>query len=160
LFGALTESCYTSISNLPAGWTLTRALGSAATLKRHWSPPPEATGSAVPSFEEAASELRARLERAVLERVPPNGRMSIWLSGGWDSPAVFAAGEAALRSSGDPRDILPVSISYPEGDPGREDELIQAIADHWKVPIHWVDIRNIPFFDRPAERAAERSGRT
>ncbi|HEY9448731.1 MAG TPA: asparagine synthase-related protein [Gemmatimonadaceae bacterium] len=156
LFGALTESCYTSISNLPAGWTLTRALGSAATLARHWSPPPEATGSAVPSFEEAASELRARLARAVLERVPPYGQMSIWLSGGWDSPAVFAAGEAALRSRGDPRDILPVSISYPEGDPGREDELIQAIADHWKVPIHWVDIRNIPFFDRPAERAAKR----
>src|SRR5690606_4084438 len=82
--------------------------------------------------------------------------ISIWLSGGWDSPAVFAAGQAALRASGDPRSLLPVSISYPPGDPGREDELIESIAMHWDVPIHWVDIRDIPFVDRPVERAAER----
>ena len=156
LFGAQVESCYSAISNVPAGWTLTRAAGNTAGLERHWSPPPEATGSAVPSFDEAAAELRVRLERAVLERVPPHGEMSIWLSGGWDSPAVFAAGEAALRASGDQRSILPVSVSYPPGDPGREDELIQAVADHWGVPVHWVDIRNVPFFDRPAERAAAR----
>jgi asparagine synthase (glutamine-hydrolysing) len=156
LFGATVESCYRAIRNVPAGWTLSREGGGRAKLSRHWSPPPEATGSAVPSFEEAATELRARLERAVLERVPPRGEVSIWLSGGWDSPAVFGAGQAALRASSDARSLLPVSVSYPPGDPGREDELIQAVADHWEVPVQWVDIRDVPFFDHPAERAAAR----
>lgn len=156
LFGATVESCYRAVRNLPAGWTLSRVWGAGAALARHWSLPPEASGSAVPSFEEAAAELRARLERAVLERMPPRGNPSIWLSGGWDSPAVFGAGQAALRATSDSRSILPVSVSYPPGDPGREDELIQAVADHWGVPVHWVDIRNVPFFDHPAERAAAR----
>jgi asparagine synthase (glutamine-hydrolysing) len=156
LFGASVETAYTAISNLPAGFTLTASQGSAPALTRHWSPPERAKGSAIPSFDEAAAELRARLERAVIERAPSRGEMSIWLSGGWDSPAVFAAGQAALRANDDTRSILPVSISYPQGDPGREDELIQDIADHWRVPVHWVDIADIPFFDRPAERAAER----
>ena len=155
LFGATVESCYTAVRNVPAGFTLSRAERGTA-LSRHWSPPPEAKGSAVPSFEEAAAELRVRLERAALERVPPHGDVSIWLSGGWDSPAVFGAGQAALRASSDPRSLLPVSVSYPPGDPGREDELIQAAADHWHVPVHWLDIRKIPFFDHPAERAAAR----
>ncbi|HET7622690.1 MAG TPA: asparagine synthase-related protein [Gemmatimonadaceae bacterium] len=156
LFGADVETAYTAIRNLPAGFTLAAAQGSAPRLSRHWSPPERAKGSGIPSFEEAAVELRARLERAVLERAPSRGEMSIWLSGGWDSPAVFAAGAAALRAHGDTRSILPVSISYPPGDPGREDELIQDIADHWDVPVHWLHIADIPFFDRPAERAAER----
>ena len=46
-----------------------------------------------------------------------------------------------------------MSISYPEGDPGREDELIREIAARWNAHVHWLDIRNIPFFDQPAERA-------
>jgi asparagine synthase (glutamine-hydrolysing) len=156
LFAARLETAYCAISNLPAGETLTATPASAPELARHWSPPQPASGSAVPSFDEAATALRERLERAVLERAPQSGAMSIWLSGGWDSPAVFAAGAAALRAAGDSRSLLPVSISYPPGDPGREDELIQAIADRWDAPVHWVDIRQVPVFDRPAERAAER----
>src|SRR2546430_9937304 len=75
---------------------------------------------------------------------------------GRDSPAVFGAGQHALRARRSERELRPVSISYPVGDPGREDELIAAIADSWSTPVDWLDIRGIPFFDRPAERAAGR----
>jgi len=156
LFGAELPTAYTAVSTLPAGMTLSAERSARPELERHWSPPYPTSGSAVPSFEEAARELRARLERAALERVPVRGDMSVWLSGGWDSPAVFATGENALRQAGETRRLLPVSISYPEGDAGREDELIEAIAARWDAPIHWLDIRDIPLFDRPAERAAER----
>ena len=54
------------------------------------------------------------------------------------------------------RKLLPVSISYPEGDPGREDDLIREIAARWNADVHWLDIQNIPFFDHPAARAATR----
>jgi asparagine synthase (glutamine-hydrolysing) len=70
---------------------------------------------------------------------------------------VFAAGQAQLRPEADGRRrLLPVSISYPEGDPGREDELIAAIAGHWNSPVHWLDIERIPLFDEPALRAGQR----
>ena len=157
LFGASEKTCYRAVRNVPAGWTLSRPAGAQATLTRHWSPPTaNQLSTPVPPFDEAAQELRALLERAAIERIPPDGDASIWLSGGWDSPAVFGAAQAALRSRGDARSLLPVSMSYPPGDPGREDEIIQAVADQWAVPIHWVDIGNVPFFDRPQERAAAR----
>jgi asparagine synthase (glutamine-hydrolysing) len=52
--------------------------------------------------------------------------------------------------------LRPVSVSFPPGDPGREDELIAAIGHHWNTPVHWLDIQRIPFFDRRAGVAAGR----
>src|SRR5690606_35276569 len=37
-----------------------------------------------------------------------------------------------------------------------EDEYIEAIARRWDVPVHWIDIADIPFLDREPERAADR----
>jgi asparagine synthase (glutamine-hydrolysing) len=154
LFAASHETCYRDVRSLPAGWTLSRRGSGRAELFRHWSPKIEERGDL--SFEEGAEELRALLTRSVMERTVSGAPTSVWLSGGWDSPAVFGAGRAGARAEGKGRELLPVSMSYPPGDPGREDELIQAVADHWSVPVHWVDIRDVPFFDHPAERAALR----
>ncbi|MDB4910430.1 MAG: hypothetical protein JWO39_1253 [Gemmatimonadetes bacterium] len=155
LWGGSAETCYESVRVLQGGETLTRINGAAMRLHRHWSPPAASTRDA-PPFEEAAIELRRLLARAVTERLDTEGDTSIWLSGGWDSPAVFAAGASALDASHSSRKLLPVSISYPEGDPGREDELIREIAARWNANVHWLDIQNIPFFDNPLERAALR----
>jgi asparagine synthase (glutamine-hydrolysing) len=155
LWGGSAETCYESVRVLQGGETLTRINGAAMRLHRHWSPPAASSRDA-PPFEEAAIELRRLLTRAVTERLDTEGDTSIWLSGGWDSPAVFAAGASALDASHSSRKLLPVSISYPEGDPGREDELIRDIAARWSAHVHWLDIQNIPFFDNPLERAALR----
>ncbi|MEP7066400.1 MAG: asparagine synthase-related protein [Gemmatimonadota bacterium] len=155
LWGGGAETCYEAVRVLQGGETLARTSGAPLRLQRHWSPPVASTRDA-PPFEEAAVELRRLLTRAVTERLDASGDTSIWLSGGWDSPAVFAAGASALDAERGSRRLLPVSISYPEGDPGREDELIQDIAARWSASIHWLDIQNIPFFDHPAERAATR----
>ena len=50
----------------------------------------------------------------------------------------------------------PVSISYPEGDLGREDEYIKAVAERWESPICWLAADDIAMFHRDAERAAAR----
>jgi asparagine synthase (glutamine-hydrolysing) len=155
LWGGSAETCYEAVRVLQGGETLTRVTGAPMRLHRHWSPPAASTRNA-PPFEEAAIELRALLVRAVSERLDTEGDTTIWLSGGWDSPAVFAAGASALEAEHSTRRLLPVSISYPEGDPGREDELIREIAARWNADVHWLDIQNIPFFDRPAQRAAAR----
>jgi asparagine synthase (glutamine-hydrolysing) len=155
MWGGSAETCYASVRVLQGGETLTRIDGAGARVHRHWRPPPASSRNA-PPFEEAAIELRKTLTRAVAERLDAEGDTSIWLSGGWDSPAVFAAGASALDAARSAHKFLPVSISYPEWDPGREDELIRDIAARWNADVHWLDIQNIPFFDHPAERAAVR----
>ncbi|HEX6533538.1 MAG TPA: asparagine synthase-related protein [Gemmatimonadaceae bacterium] len=158
LFAASHETCYAAVRALPAGWTLARREGGRghAELRRHWSPPPMRERDDL-SFEEGAEALRELLVRSVMERTVSGGPTSVWLSGGWDSTAVFGAGKEGARRLGEStRELLPVSMSYPPGDPGREDELIQAVADHWGARVHWVNIADVPFFDRPAERAARR----
>jgi asparagine synthase (glutamine-hydrolysing) len=155
LWGGSAETCYESVRVVQGGESLTKIDDAPVRLHRHWSPPPASARNS-PPFEEAAIELRKMLTRAVTERLDADGDTSIWLSGGWDSPAVFAAGAHALDAGHSARKLLPVSISYPEGDPGREDELIREIAARWGAPVHWLDIQNIPFFDNPAERAASR----
>ena len=155
---AAEDTCYRAVRALPDGCSLTWQRGSAARITRFWFPP-EVREQRRPRFDDAAEELRALLIGATAERLAPRERTAISLSGGWDSTAVFGAGQEALaqRAARSAYELRPVSISYPPGDPGREDELITSVAEHWNVPIHWIDIRQIPLFDRDQERAATRA---
>ena len=146
------ETCYASVRIIPAGSSLTWREGTVAGPARHWEP--EVEPDSPLSFREAAEELRHLLTAAVRERMAPAGVSTVWMSGGWDSPAVFAAAQALLQSDRSGRQLLPISISYPEGDPGREDELIEAIASRWKTPIRWLHIAEIPYFPPQPESAA------
>jgi asparagine synthase (glutamine-hydrolysing) len=81
----------------------------------------------------------------------------VWLSGGWDSTAVLGAAGDALGEEAAPRRLRAVSVSYPPGDPGREDELIASAAGRWGVPIRWIDVADVPLLDNdPRGRAARR----
>jgi asparagine synthase (glutamine-hydrolysing) len=137
------ETCFAAIATLPAGSDLVWSDGRLCGPTRHWDP--EIRTDSL-SFSEASEELRALLHDAIRERLASSGATSIWMSGGWDSPAVFGAGQDLLRKEPGNRRLLPVSISYPEGDPGREDELINAIASHWDTPVHWLDIADFSLF--------------
>ena len=154
LFASSHETCYQSVSTVPAGSALVSRDG-AARIYGYWSPPPIMENDS-PPFREAADELRSLLSAAVEERLDEGRPTSVWLSGGWDSPSVFAAGNEALRQRQSSLRLQPVSMSYPPNDPGREDELIQCIANRWGTPVNWIDIRDVALFDRPTERAKER----
>jgi asparagine synthase (glutamine-hydrolysing) len=151
------ETCWKGVSELLAGTRLdwNSAKGERPRIIRHWEPPAIDSTRALP-FDDAAEQLRAMLECSVAQRLAPGDVNAAWMSGGWDSPSVFAAGQTYLQSHSDGASLKPVSITYPVGDPGREDELIQAIADRWQAPIHWLDVEQIPLFDDAARRAAGR----
>ncbi len=148
------DTGHASVKRLPAGQDLHWS-GGTLRLSRNWTPPPIRERPRA-KFEEGAAELRHLLEQSVSERLARSGPTSVWLSGGWDSTAIFGAGRAILRDRRIERTLIPVSISYPEGDPGREDELIQKVADRWKSDVRWLRIGDIPFFENPQERAAAR----
>lgn len=148
------DTCYRAVRVLPAAHDLSWRSGALRGPARHWDPATAARSDRLP-FDAAADELRDLLGQAVAERLAPSGPTTIWMSGGWDSTAVFGAGQQTLRGKTE-QQLRPVSISYPPGDPGREDELITAIAEFWKVPAHWLDADRIPLFDPRAECAAIR----
>ena len=154
-FADADRTCYSAVRALPAGHSLARTSEGLVRTWRHWEPPRFESGSRV-SFDAAAEELQTLIAASVAERSAGTGPTSIWLSGGWDSTAVFGIGQKVMRSAKAKPDLRPVSISYPVGDPGREDEIIEAVTSYWNVPVHWLDIKRIPLLDVPAERAAVR----
>ncbi len=154
-FADAERTCYSAVRSLRAGFSLVRKGMLPPRIWRHWEPPRFESGRRA-SFESAAEELHSLIADSVNERSAGAGPTSIWLSGGWDSTAVFGIGQKVMRSAKGRRDLRPVSISYPPGDPGREDELIEAVTAYWNVDVHWLDIGRIPLLDVPSERAAVR----
>ena len=148
-----TETCYAAIQVVPMAGTL--SWRGSTRVGRHWTPEAVGTHSDIP-FEQAAAKLREMFAQAVYERLSPRGQTAVWMSGGRDSTAVFAAGQHALSRANDTRQLTPVSISYPPGDMGREDELIEAVATRWDARVHWLDIDGIPLFHRDQDRARKR----
>ena len=158
LFNTDHESAYEGVSALAPGWRLLYSRSGKLDVRRHWEPPAIAATDRS-SRAEAAVQLRSLLADAVIERLAPSGATGMWLSGGWDSSAVFATASTRLRSSNDSRVLAPISISYPTGDPGREDEAIESIASRYAVEVLWKPIGEIPLFSSdPARDAALRPG--
>jgi len=120
------------------------------TVRQFWTAPEAPSRNPIP-MAEAALQLRELLGRATVERMG-GGTTAVWMSGGWDSTAVFAAGEHALPAAERSR-LRPVSISYPVGDPGREDEFIRQVGAHWGTDTHWIESDAIPLLDGLEERA-------
>jgi asparagine synthase (glutamine-hydrolysing) len=147
------STCHTSIHRIPAARTLSCASDGLPVLTAHWNPPTFETGRGL-TLEDGALELRDLLTRAVHERLDALRPTSVWLSGGWDSPAVFGA--AMLGTGGDVDRVRAVSITYPVGDPGREDELITSIAQRWGATPHWIDSATISLLDQLCQGAANR----
>lgn len=134
-------TAYTAASRIPASHRLDWRPASSANITRWWDVPVFLRGDG-PPFTEAVEELRRLIVNAVGERSPPSGT-AIWLSGGYDSSALFAASHISARERG----LLPahpVSISYPLGDPGREDELISASAAFWHTTPTWMRVEDVP----------------
>ena len=155
LFGGAAGTAFAAVSAVPAGHTLEWGPDGPAAVRAHWASP-AFTGDGAPAvpFAEAAEELRRLLLAAAAERLDPDAPSAISLSGGWDSPAAFAVGQEVLRGRGRPSSWLqPVSMSFPEGDSGREDDTIRDITGFWRVEPRWVDILDAPLFPTLAERA-------
>jgi asparagine synthase (glutamine-hydrolysing) len=137
-------TAYSAIKRLPAGHRLDWQSdgGKAPTTQRWWEVPIFLRGDG-PPFEEALEELRRLIVAAVAERAVHPGRSAIWLSGGYDSSALFAASHIAAKERRiEP--LTPVSMSHPEGDAGREDELIEQSTGFWQVAPIWVNVDSVP----------------
>lgn len=137
---AVEDTEYAAVRRVPAGHLLRFAAGKAPAVRRLTESPRFDSGREG-SFEDGARQLRAILGQAVRERMSRTGETSVWMSGGYDSPSIFAL---ARSGAGAGQGVTPVSMSYPEGDTGREDELIQAVADFHRARVEWIRIADVP----------------
>ena len=155
LFNLGSETSFLGVSVVPAGHTLTVGRDGAVSVRQHWQPP--ALGGRRSSFDEGAEELRALLTASVGERLTANDTSALWLSGGWDSSAILACATRILRDKPDARKLVVVSMSYPVGNLGREDEAIQSIAERLGVEVSWVQSDDVPLLPPdPETEAAQR----
>jgi asparagine synthase (glutamine-hydrolysing) len=140
IYSAGNETCYSDVSVVPAGSTvIVAAAGSRVT---QWWEPVVRTSGATP-LAEAAEELRTVLGEAVLQRTGENGVASVWLSGGRDSTAVFAAGQHAISSKRLAASLRPVSLRLDAADPLNEDRFIEAVAGRWQSRVTWMDVAEL-----------------
>lgn len=90
------ETLLEEIRRLPAAHVL-KVTASCALLRRYWRLDPDSAGRSALSAEEAARELRSRLEGAVACRLPASGPVAAHLSGGLDSSCVSVLAARELR---------------------------------------------------------------
>lgn len=150
------RTAYAQVAAVPGGSTLSFD-GRELTQIGRWMPPPFSSGWEPTLSPTSAEELRALLVDATRERMAPNGATSVWMSGGWDSTAVFASGQSALaggNASG--RRLLPISVSLPPDDWGYEDNHIRAVGEYWSAEIDWTEIDRIPLMADADRRARTR----
>ena len=155
LFNVGAETSYLGVSVLPVGHTLTVGPDGSVKLKQHWQAPSVVDRRA--SFDAGAEELRALLSASVDQRMTENGTTALWLSGGWDSSAILACATRLLRERPANRKLVVVSMSYPVGNLGREDEAIRSVADRLGVEVSWVRSDDVPLL--PPDAAAEAAER-
>lgn len=141
-----TSTVYAGVEALRPGFVLERDRDR-VDVRRFWAPPADPDPRPLP-LGEAAAAFRDVLSRAVADRLGA-GTTSVWMSGGWDSTAVFGTGRAQGA------DLRPVSIRYPADDPGYEDPWIEATAGRWNTPVEWLESADIPLLDGLERRAAE-----
>jgi asparagine synthase (glutamine-hydrolysing) len=142
---------YLSVSAVPAATSLVREASGESRRRAYWTV--ELSDEGNESFDTAAERLRDLLGNAMLERRALSGPTTIWLSGGYDSPVMYAVGNAAYDKRGFSR-LAPVSFSYPVGDPGREDELITEVTTYWDARPVWLSIDDVPLLANAEAHAA------
>ncbi|MFL5618254.1 MAG: asparagine synthetase B family protein [Gemmatimonadaceae bacterium] len=155
LFNVGDETSYLGVSVLPVGRTLTVTRDGRTEVRQHWEAPTVVDRPA--SFDDGAEELRALLAASVDQRLTENGTTALWLSGGWDSSAILACATHILRERPANRKLVVVSMSYPVGNRGREDETIRSVAARLGVDVSWVQSDDVPLLPPdPAAEAGER----
>lgn len=139
---------WTGLHELPAGHLLTGGDTSQPHVRRFWTIQADVTAGSQTRLQ-AADHLRALLTDACRERLSRDARTAVSMSGGWDSTAIYGALRKSMSDAKeDPRLLQVVSLKYPKGDPGNEDEYVKEVLRYWDDAAIWPDTDRIPLVGR------------
>jgi asparagine synthase (glutamine-hydrolysing) len=147
------ETAFRRVSQLSGGECLTMNQDEPYPLMhRYWTCPTfSEAGNSPLKFDEAAEVLRDLLSSAVRERLEGVESAAVTLSGGRDSTAVYACARSVAGNR-----ARAVSWSYPEGDIGREDEIILDVLRCCGGDPTWVQTVDVPLLLDVVDRSANR----
>jgi asparagine synthase (glutamine-hydrolysing) len=146
------ETSFEDVRSLRQGERVVFERGRRTRTDAWWEPPMfTERGNTNTTFADAANELRGLLVDAVRERLDGDRTTFVSLSGGRDSTAVYAA---ATRIKGD--GVRSVSLSYPPGDAGREDETILEVLGRCGGSPTWINTSTVPVLNRVLSDSATR----
>ncbi|MEA2268530.1 MAG: hypothetical protein QOC64_1140, partial [Solirubrobacteraceae bacterium] len=149
------QTLYQGIQSLPPGSVLTLEEGGEPRIERYWRTPrrdPAAAESEL-SYDDAVSEVRGRLRRAVEKRLIADVPLGAFLSGGIDSSAIVA-----MMAEISDRPIETFTIGFDDSDGFDERPYAQAVAkafgtNHHEFVVHAdaIDLveRLVWFHDQP-----------
>ena len=143
LYGVAGTTAFLHVRNVPHGATIVHADGRTS-VAHEYELPPFSAGWEDEQSADAAAELRYLIEAASLERLPSSGIATVLMSGGWDSTAVFGAAMSGLEREARDLSLVPVTMRYPADDRGNEDEYVNAVSQHWRTPVRFTEVDNIP----------------
>lgn len=153
LLGGSLDTGFADVHPVPAStllsWEPHRGLREAG----RWSPP-AFSGNGISDVAEGGRELRHLLGQAAAERCAGSSDVSMWLSGGADSPSVLGA--FSCTDAWQATQVHPITISYPVGDTAREDEHVQEVADALGLSVTWQDSEAVNLLGDGIRLAAER----
>lgn len=104
---------------------------------------------------DAPEGFAAALAQACADRDDGAQVLAVWMSGGYDSTAVFAAAAGMRGATGTGGTVRPVSLRFAASSPGDENDLISQVAAQWGVPVAWVPVPDADAL--PLETLADRS---
>jgi asparagine synthase (glutamine-hydrolysing) len=125
------DTIYDGLKKLPAGHTLELRCGERPVVRRYYRPSFAPTLAEL-SEREAATRVRATVEKAVQDRLMSDVPLGAFLSGGVDSSIVVAC---MARATGAP--VKTFSIGFSEG--GREDNELpfaRLVAERYRTEHH------------------------
>lgn len=118
---------FAGIKSLPPGHVLTFAPGGEPAIERYWTPPLPAAGDHLDiSLDEAACEVRRRLERAIRRRLVSDVPLGAFLSGGVDSSAIVALMAGSLGEK-----VQTFTIGFEDDDGFDERPYARAVAERF-----------------------------
>lgn len=142
------------LHELPAGYLLSGTGAHQPHVTRFWTIRPDIAARSETRVQ-ATEHLRALLTDACRERLSRDARTAVSMSGGWDSTAIYGVLRKSMADAGeDPRTLQVVSLRYPQGDPGNEDEYVNDVLRYWKDTAIWPDTDRIPLAGRGFDEAA------
>ncbi len=130
------RTIFRAVRSLPPAHVLTLEAAGVPRVERYWDLPRPSTGRARPSFTEAVTGVRSRLQDAVERRLVSDVPLGAFLSGGVDSSAI-----AALAARATDGRVSTFTMGFDDRDGFDERPFARQMAAHIGADHHEYEVR-------------------
>ncbi|MEH6584246.1 MAG: asparagine synthase-related protein [Halioglobus sp.] len=143
-----TQTAFEDVKTLPPSHQMT-ITATGTDIRQYWDVPVDVPLLRYRNPQDYVDHFHAVFTEAVEDRLRTD-KVVITLSGGMDSSAIAATATEIQRRSQSGLSLQAVTAVYDELHPCEEEYYSGLVAEHLKLPIHYVRADNYPFLDNAA----------